>query len=467
MTTASAQSATLYGAIPLPPSAASASAVAEPDLPASVAAAPVISDDTAGELATGSIGTPSDLSQADRDFADSLTRQNARTGSVDGLASNLTDPNAVPGFMLGSLVLRPTVGQRIVYESVRDNGAKTSRVYSETTLSGTLSSDWSRHELTVEGVGAWQKNLSGTGTESPSAALDARLRLDLANELTATLGAGYSYSQESRTDPNAVAGAAAQSGIHALRASAGLQRNLGILRGSTSLEVTRTLYGDATLAGGGSVAGGDRDTLGAELTTRIGYQLSPALIPFLEASIGRETYDLKVDSTGAERSSTTLGARLGAEIDLGEKLSGEIAAGYVMRNLDDATLRDISGFTIDGALNWSPARGTNLELAAATTLESATTTGESGAVLYELDASLSHQLQSAVVARLGASSSYRDYAAGSAFNNQYSYGANAGLTWSINRYLDLEADASYERTIEPGRTDSRSTRIGLGLKLRR
>jgi hypothetical protein len=33
------------------------------------------------------------------------------------------------------------------------------------------------------------------------------------------------------------------------------------------------------------------------------------------------------------------------------------------------------------------------------------------------------------------------------------YGASVGLTWSINRYLDLEADASYEKTEEPGRTD--------------
>jgi hypothetical protein len=56
---------------------------------------------------------------------------------------------------------------------------------------------------------------------------------------------------------------------------------------------------------------------------------------------------------------------------------------------------------------------------------------------------------------------YRDYDSGSGRSNQRSYGASAGLTWSINRYLDLEADASYERTEEPGRTDEETTRIGL------
>ncbi|MEM5473852.1 hypothetical protein WNZ14_19140 [Hoeflea sp. AS60] len=35
------------------------------------------------------------------------------------------------------------------------------------------------------------------------------------------------------------------------------------------------------------------------------------------------------------------------------------------------------------------------------------------------------------------------------------------------RYLDLEADASYEKTREAGGTDEETARLGLGLKLRR
>ena len=211
----------------------------------------------------------------------------------------------------------------------------------------------------------------------------------------------------------------------------------------------------------------DRDTLGAELTSRIGYELSPALVPFLEATVGREKYDQRIDSTGSERSSTTIGGRAGAEVNLGDKLSGELAAGYVLRSLDDNNLTDISGLTLDGELNWSPQRGTDINLGLDTTLETATTAGQSGAVVYELDSTLSQQIRSNLVARLGATAGYRDYDSGSGRNNQTSYGASAGLTWNINRYLDFEADASYERTKEPGATDEETTRLGLGLKLRR
>lgn len=471
--TQSIAASTLYGALPALRSGSSAvvSGTGDSNAFGTASSSQLLeaADNSAQtEIITGAIGSPSDLSQADQDYAASLARQNARTGTVDDLPlAPLADSSTMPGLTFGSLILRPTLDQRVIQESVRYGPSRTSRTYSQTTLSGTLTSDWSRHQLNVDGTGTWQENISGTGTESPSADLNALLNLDLVNDFTALLGAGYSYSQESRTDPNAISGATTQSGIHETRASLGLQRDLGILRGTTIVEVTRTLYGDATLADGSNILVNDRDTLGVELTSRIGYQLSPALVPFLEASVGREKYDLRIDSTGAERSSTTYGASVGAEIDLGEKLSGEFAAGYVLRSLDDNKLADISGLTADGELNWSPLLGTNINLGLATTLETATSAGQSGAIVYEFDSTLTQQIHSAVVATLSTTASYTDYDSGSGRSNQRSYGASAGLTWSINRYLDLEADASYERTEEPNADDEETTRVGLGLKLRR
>lgn len=469
--TTSAQStaaSTLYGA--LPAKAAGAGATTGTGTTGAAGqqqftTGPAMDD---AEIQTGSTDPVSELNQVDRADAASLARLNDRVGSVDDLPlNNGDDETSVPGFMLGSLLLRPTLSERIVHESNQYGPTKTRRIYSETTLSGTLQSDWSRHQLTVDGLATFQKNLSGTGTEQPNANLDTRLRLDLLNDMTTLLGAGYSYSQESRTDPNAIAGATTQSGIHELRASIGLQKNLGILRGTTSLEVTRRMYGDATLLNGDSVLVDDRDTLGAELTARIGYALSPALIPFLEASVGREKYDQRIDNTGAERSSTTYGIRGGAEFDLGEKLTGEFAAGYVVRSIDDSSLSDISGFTLDGEVNWSPRRGTDIATGLNTTIESATAAGEAGSVVYEFDTTLTQQVHSSIVARLGVNAGLRDYDSRSGRSNQKSYGVSTGLTWNINRYLDLDADASYTRTKEPGVTDEKTTRFGLGLRLRR
>ena len=472
-TATSSAASTLYGALPSPRPATSLPDAAGTDA-SGFSGYSTQSGRLSNETRTiaddpyGPASSPSDLTQADQDYSQSLARQNQRTGTIDDLPLDGSSTDDAPtGLSIGTLTLRPTLDQKVIHESVRYGSTRTSRNYSQTTASATLQSDWSRHSLNVDGTGTWQKNISGVGTESPSANLDARLNLDLLDDFSALLGAGYSYSQESRTDPNAISGASTQAGIHELRASVGLQKSLGILRGTTGLEVTRKLYSDATLPDGTKIVVDDRNTVGAELTTRLGYELSPALIPFVEASLGREKYDQRVDSTGAERSSNTYGIRVGAEVDLGEKLSGEFSGGYVLRKLDDRNLADISGFTADGDLNWSPSRGTDINLGLATTLESATVAGQSGAIVYELDSTLSQQIRSNVVARLGASASFRDYDSGSGRKNQRSYGLSTGLTWSINRYLDFEADASYERTREPGATDEETARIGVGLKLRR
>ncbi len=69
---------------------------------------------------------------------------------------------------------------------------------------------------------------------------------------------------------------------------------------------------------------------------RVGYELSPALIPFIEANIGRTVYDETQDSAGYERSGHSYGAKVGVEVDLGEKLKGEVGVGYEMADFEDS-----------------------------------------------------------------------------------------------------------------------------------
>jgi hypothetical protein len=99
---------------------------------------------------------------------------------------------------------------------------------------------------------------------------------------------------------------------------------------------------------------------GANLTGRIGYELSPALVPFLEASIGREKYDQRIDSTGAERSSNDLWPSApGPRSTLAKSFRANLPQAMSSGPLDDTNLADISGLSANGELNWSPARGTD------------------------------------------------------------------------------------------------------------
>ncbi len=442
------------------------SATARPTLPGSVA--DEATPDPAATAAINGLGDDEAL-QGALSLDDDRVRENLREGTVDGLKATLdTTRNDAQGIPLGTFTLKPSLGQTLNHESTRNgDGSRESRTYTETGLKGTLTSDWSRHQLTVTGEGYWQKNISGSGETEPRASIDADLRLDITRATTASLRAGYAFDREDATDPNAIENATTQAGVNRYSLGAGLEHDFGILRGAARVDLERYAYSDARLSNGGRLSTADRDRDVGTVTGRIGYELSPALVPFIEASLGRGRYDLRLDSNGYARSYDTLSGRGGVELDLGEKLNGELSLGYARYRFDDARLKDLNGVTVEGLINWSPLRGTDVTYGLSTTLEPSTTSGESGALAYTLSSRLTHELRSALVARLSSSLTLRNYPSGAASNDQKVWLAGAGLTYDINRYLALTGDVSYERTMNEGGNSTNVARIGVGLTLRR
>jgi hypothetical protein len=419
-------------------------------------------------ITTGSISTDAgEPLLNDPTVDEDMARTNLRENTVDGLRSQLDiDRNDAQGIRFGSFTLKPTLGQTYNFESNKTGSSKEKRSYLETGLKGTLTSDWSRHQLTVTGEGTWQRNVSGSGETEPTADIEAALRLDLSDQTTATLKAGYHFEREDSTDPNAISNASVQSGIDQYTLGAGIERDFGILRGSAKIDFDRYVYGSAKLENGGTLSLKDRNRNAGAVTVRVGYELSPALIPFIEASAGKSIYDLRQDTLGFERSYDSYGARAGIEADLGEKLSGEIALGYQTYRFDDNRLDELRGFTVDGLIRWSPQRGTNVTYGVSTGIEPSTTAGESGAMVYTLSANATHELRSALVARLSNSLTLRNFQSGTS-SDENVWATGAGLTWDLNRYLALTGDVSYEHTTRDSGPATNVARVGVGLTLRR
>ncbi|SOD52934.1 hypothetical protein SAMN05216595_1736 [Rhizobium sp. AN6A] len=400
--------------------------------------------------------------EAGQPYADA---ENPYEPTVDGGENpqRATEPGQTPGIRLGTFLLRPSISQTINTEKQTNTGGPSRRNYLTTGIRGTLTSDWSRHALTVTGDGAWEKNFGSKNGEEPRARIEADLRLDLSEETTANLKAGYEFSREGTTDPNALTGAAVQGGEHRFTTGASIQRDFGKLRGLAALDLSRTVYTDAKGINGQPISLSDRDQNSANLRGRIGYELSPALIPFLELNAGTTKYDRRLDNTGYARSSNSYGAKIGAEVDLGEKTRGEAAIGYLRKQYDDDRIASIGALTLDGELNWSPQRGTNVNLGLRTTIEDFAGGPQGGWISYRLDAGLTHELRSNLVARLTGQIVHRTFPS-SDNENAVEYTAGAGLTWGLNRYLDLTADVSYQWTPI---YDSNELRIGAGLVLKR
>ncbi|KRB51761.1 hypothetical protein ASE04_09495 [Rhizobium sp. Root708] len=372
-----------------------------------------------------------------------------------------------PGIRVGTFVLRPTVTQSVNAETQRDGDVKQTRGFLETDFLATLTSDWALHQLTITTQGAWQQNFTGEGEEQPDFKINGDLRLDLPEDTTAHLTGGYHFYREDTDDPNAVQDADKQSDVQELSVGASIERDFGILRGSTGIDLTRTIYSDATLSDGTTVNLSDRNETSGTLRGRIGYELSPALIPFLEANVGKTIYDDTVDSAGYRRSGQSYGAKVGVEVDMGEKLRGEVGIGYEVATFDDDRLSDIDAGVIDAHLLWSPLRGTDIDFGLQTSIQPSTTAGESGYVSHALTTTVSHQLRDNLVGTFLGGITLRDYPSDSPTNDETVYTTSAGLTWNINRYLDLTTTIGYEVTSRKTSADSQQLRAGVGLKLKR
>ncbi|MCY1666129.1 outer membrane beta-barrel protein [Rhizobium sp. SL86] len=426
---------------------------------------------TAGSTAlrgTGMLqGTP--LNDADSLNADDLTRlteapQNEAEAPIDAGEAAMARTDDGLGLRLGSFTLRPSVNQSINTETTRRGGTETRRSYLATTGNWELRSDWARHALTVTGEGTYQRNISGSGATEPQANINADLRLDLADDTIANLTAGYAFEREDANDPNAVANALNQADVDRYTAGAAIERDAGLLRGTAALALTRTTYGDVQLSDGRNLSLADRDRTAYQGRLRLGYELSPALIPFIEATLGRAVYDSDRDASGYARSSYSYGGRGGIQLDLGEKLRGELGLGYAIVDYEDSRLSSIDAFTVDGNLAWSPRRGTTIDSTLRTTVQDATSAGANGWVEYQLTSGLSQQILDDLTGRLTGSTTLRDFPTST---NELNWQVGAGVIWNINRYFDVTANVGYEHTDNASGEDSKVIRAGVGLTLRR
>lgn len=428
--------------------------------------------------------SPGDAAPSDTDFTQTvITAPEDQTGRFGATGSDLEgrenraeapiagrtnrDDGEAQGLRLGSFTLRPSIEQGIKSEKKTDGNTSQKRTYLDTTIRGTLTSDWSRHALTVDGQGTWQKNLSGDISTDPGAQINADLRLDLGKDTTGHITGGYQIGRQDNTDPNAISGANVQSDVQTLSGGASLSRDLGRIRGLVGLDVARTTYSSVTLTNGSRLDLSDRDRNAYTLRGRIGYEISPALVPFIQASLGKTAYDQETDTNGYRRSSDNYALRTGLEVNLGEKLNGEFGVGYQNVSYDDARLKTINALTLDGTANWSPQRGTNVTLGLQTSVEDSTSPGESGAVLYRLSSGVSHELRDDLTGRITGSTTWRNYPSGSQTTNYTVYNIGTELAYKINRYLELNGSVDYEWTKRSGGNDSDDLVAGVGLLLKR
>lgn len=372
------------------------------------------------------------------------------------------DPFAAPGVRTSRFILYPELIQTLGASTNIDDAANgEAGIFTETTVSARLLSDWSRHEAELNGSLTYRRNFAGDNPEDPRAALDGRLRLDIDRMTNATLRGAIDYAREDTVDiSDALVGTDRANRLQG-SLSGQIERRFGRAVVSATGTLARTAYSD--LPAGAA----DQDYTTLTATLRTGYEVSPAFTPFIEGSVGRRLFDVDgMEADGAfDRDALLPALRHGVAFDLTEKLRGEVALGYAWNRPDDPRGDETSAPTLDANLVWSPQRGTELTATARTRFEPEST-GRSTVVAYEGSLGLRHAWNNRTELTAAAVAEHSDSTLPG--EDETLLTGEAGFTYWLNRGFALTGAYSHsELYSEDGADEYGSDTIRLGVKLQR
>ena len=429
--------------------------------PADPTAAPAATPDAAATDAGGDSGrVQRQLAQAKGPDPDSVDP--TETGAIAHKAPAEDDPFAALGIRAGSFILYPSLTTSLEHNTNDSGGGPSTKITVTPELR--LQSDWALNEATLTLRGAYEKDLSGDMTGSPSGSVDATGRIDLTPGWDIALAGGYAYSQQSASDPNFPAGVDNRPGVHDFTSSAALDGSFG--RKVFTLEGTfdRSLYEDGTSAGA-VVDQSYRDNIDFGGRLRLGYQSPLGVTPFVEGAVSRRQYDQTFDNNGLKRSGLTTIGRAGVVFDRGPVLTGEMALGYGVQSLDDPALASLSALTADGSLVWSPTRLYTATFTASTAFNAGTDAASSGSVAHTGSVDIAYAWKPNVTVDWTASVEREAFQGTGQIDTTVK--AGVGATWKLNRRAYLTGGYTHEwadSTAAGGTYQSDALRVELRLQ---
>jgi hypothetical protein len=368
------------------------------------------------------------------------------------------DPYASIGYRVGAVSLFPSIEQAVGYDTNpnRVSGDKKGSVLLRTEGELRVQSDWSRHELTGLLRGAYNDYPNVKGADRPEGSGRLNLRLDASRDTRIDLETRYTVdtlrpgSPEFPGSPDLDASVTERPLVATAGASAGVTHQLGRaslgLRGS----IDRTAHEDARLAGGTILDQSDRDRTQYEGRLRLGYELKPGFVPFVEGIADARVYDRRFDFDGFQRSSQGFGGRAGSTFELTRLVTGEASAGYMVRMLEDPRLRDFQGPLLDGSVIWSATPLTTVRLRGSTQLAETTIEEASGALVGRATLEVQHDLRRNI-SLIGSATFWQTDYRGIDLREE-GFAGTARVDYRLTRSVALRASFTHERlkSSEPG-----------------
>lgn len=304
------------------------------------------------------------------------------------------DPYAQLGLRSGGVTFYPSIEESVGYDTNPERTAvKQGSALLRTEGGLRVQSDWPVHELKADLRGAYNVYPDLHSADRPEGSGLVNLRLDASRDTPVDLEGRFVLDTQRPGSPDLTAAVRDRPLVANFGASAGVTQRFNRLSLGLRGNIDRGVFEDARLTNGSILDQSDRNENRYGVQLRAGYEVTPGLIPFVEALADTRVYDQKIDSSGFARDSTGFGGRIGTTFELTRLLTGEVSAGYQTRHYDDARLRDLNGPLVDAALIWSATPLTTVRLRAQSQIDETTVAFSSGVLFQRASLEVQHDLR--------------------------------------------------------------------------
>jgi hypothetical protein len=354
------------------------------------------------------------------------------------------DPYASLGIRLGGLTLFPMVGQAIGYDS-NPNRTEAGRgsFVSQTEAELRIQTDWSRHEMTGSLRGAYNEYPDAPGASRPEGAGRVGLRLDVTRDTQVNLDGRFQIDTQRQFSPDLNTAVQSRPVVFSEGASVGVTQRFNRLVASLQGTIDRSDFEDARSLTGTVIDQSDRNFTQYGVRGRLGYELKPGLVPFVEALGDTRVYDRRIDSAGFRRSSDGVGGRAGTTFELTRLITGEVGVGAVHRFYEDARLGELTSPLVDASIVWAPTPLTTVRAIASATVDETTVPSANGVRVLKGGVEVAHALRRNLTVTAGLTAVDYDYS-GVGIHEQ-SLGATLRAEYKLTRSVAVRASYAYER----------------------
>lgn len=256
----------------------------------------------------------------------------------------------------GAFVFDPTIAAGVEYNDniYATNTAKTSDTIVHVQPSLTVTSDWSRNQISGFARVNGNYYVDHTSESTTDYAVGGSGRLDVQRDLGFAAGASYEHDTEPRTSEASTLLAKNPIRYDLVDAFVEGTKQFNRLRLTAKGEVTDYTYDNGATSGGATVYEKDRDHTQTTEAFKAEYAYLPDVSFLASMVVNQRDYHNQLPGE-VSRSSNGYEATVGSNFDLTHLLRGEVFIGYLNQDYDNNSLyKNVSGFAARGKVEYFP-----------------------------------------------------------------------------------------------------------------